>query len=88
MQNRQAQVVSPKIMTPLGHTVRLINGKQRNLCLLQEAQYTEEQRNQLIKSMQSVSWPPTTPFTDDFDEILERALQAKQAAPNVEEISE
>lgn len=52
------------------------------------AKYTEEQRNQLIKSMQSVSWPPTTPFTDDFDEILERALQAKQAAPNVEEISE
>ena len=37
MQNRQTQVVSPKIMTPLGHTVRLINGKQRNLCLFEEA---------------------------------------------------
>lgn len=39
--------------------------------------YTKEQRKHLIASLQKISWPPRKPFTDDFDEILERAYRLK-----------
>lgn len=39
--------------------------------------YTEEQRNQLIASLQKVTWPLRSPFTDDFDDVLERAYRLK-----------
>lgn len=45
--------------------------------------YTQEQRDNLLASMQSVEWPPKPPFTDDFDDILDRAWQARIPAPQV-----
>lgn len=50
--------------------------------------YTEGQRDQLIASLQAVSWPPEPPFTTDFEAILDRAHAAKQPSPRVMEIKE
>lgn len=38
--------------------------------------YSSEHRSELISSLQKVTWPPREPFTDDFDAILERAVES------------
>lgn len=50
------------------------------------AKYTVEQRDNLIASLQKITWPPQAPFTSDFDEILERAWKARQPGPEVKDI--
>lgn len=52
------------------------------------SKYTDEQRANLIASLQSVTWPPSGPFTDSFDEILERAWSERQGGPDVQEIKD
>jgi transcriptional regulator with XRE-family HTH domain len=41
--------------------------------------YTSAQRSKLIKSMQDIHLPAKIPFTEDFDDVLERAWQLKTA---------
>lgn len=50
--------------------------------------YTVEQQKNLIASLQPVTWPPAHPFTSDWNDVLERAWQAKQPDPQVEEVEE
>ena len=50
--------------------------------------YTDEQQKNLLKSMQPIQYPPVSPYTTDFDEILERAWKLKQAAPDVIDIDD
>ena len=38
MQHRQAQVVGPEVVTPLGHAVRLIDGEQRHRAAVEQPQ--------------------------------------------------
>ena len=42
--------------------------------------YTQEQRDNLIKSMQYMTWPleENSIFTTDFQQILDRAIRLKQ----------
>jgi transcriptional regulator with XRE-family HTH domain len=43
--------------------------------------YPEEAREQLIASLQKVTWPPEPPFSDDFEAVLDRAAKAKLPGP-------
>ena len=71
-----------------GGSWRFAFALNRDLATSTYGKYTEEQRSQLIASLQPVSWPPTAPFTEDFDEILERAWEAKQPGPRVKTLEE
>lgn len=50
--------------------------------------YNEEQKANLIASMQYLTWPPAPPFTEDWDEILERAWEARQPEPDVKDVQD
>lgn len=56
-----------------GGTWRFVFALNKDLSLSSYKKYTKAQRAELLASMQSVTWPPTFPFTSSWDEILERA---------------
>lgn len=60
------------------NTWRFVFALNKDLQTSQFKKYSELQQSELISSMQSVSLPPEDPFTEDFDEILERAYMEKQ----------
>lgn len=67
---------------------RFVFALNKDLKLSTYGKYTEAQRAQLLSSMQDVSWPPKEPFTDDWDDILERAWRERQSAPDAEVIDD
>lgn len=71
-----------------GGTWRFAFALNKDLATSTYSKYTDEQRSQLIASLQTVTWPPKPPFTSDFDEILEQAWNANQPGPEVEGIEE
>lgn len=71
-----------------GSTWRFAFALNSELATSTHRKYPTEQRDQLIASLQTVSWPPEPPFTTDFEDILNRAHAAKQPAPQVKDIKE
>lgn len=70
-----------------GDTWRFQFALNEDLKTSKHRKYTQEQRQNLIASLQTVAWPPEKPFTDSFDEILERAWERSQRVqPDVKEI--
>lgn len=67
---------------------RFVFSLNSDLATSTHKKYTKEQRKNLIASLQKVTWPPQEPFTADFDEILERAWEARQPAPDVKDIAD
>jgi hypothetical protein len=57
-----------------GDTWRFIFCKNENLPTSTFSKYTEAQRNGLIASLITVTWPPTPPFTDNLFALLEEML--------------
>lgn len=71
-----------------GGTWRFVFALNKDLATSSYQKYTEAQREQLIASLQNISWPPKEPFTSDWDDILERAWDARQPAPKVKKIED
>lgn len=70
------------------NTWRFVFALNRDLATSTYAKYSEEQRKNLIASLQRITWPPKAPFTDDFDDILERAWKLKETGPNGQSVED
>lgn len=71
-----------------GDTWRFAFALNRDLATSTWRNYSAEQRKNLIASLQKITWPPKAPFTDDFDDILERAWKLKETGPSVQSVEE
>lgn len=71
-----------------GDTWRFVFALNRDLATSTWRNYSAEQRKNLIASLQKITWPPKAPFTDDFDDILERAWKLKETGPSVQSVEE
>jgi hypothetical protein len=61
-----------------GHGWRFLLAKNRALARTRSGRYTPEQRQYLLATLQTVTWPPKPPFTEDLFGLLDELAIEKQ----------